>query len=289
MDNTEQQLPRVVYTPEKGLVHPWRFVLFLLRDIFSRDSRELARRMMIRNINAKYRQSLLGLAWIFLPALINALIWVFLNRTSALTVAETSVPYPVFAVSGTILWQIFSLSIVEPITAIKREKALLTKVNIPREALLMSGIGELIINSFVQFLILIPVFLWFHVSLSWCILLVPFAVVALIAAGFSIGLILTPIGVLYDDIGKAIPILTRFWFFLTPVVYPIPENTLAATIFRLNPATSLITTARELLTGQPITELAALFLVIGGMAGLSVVGLVFYRLTMPVIIERMSA
>jgi lipopolysaccharide transport system permease protein len=285
----QEKLTCVVYTPDKGMAHSGTFFLELIKDLFTKQTRELAWRLMLRNISAKYRQSMLGVLWIFLPALMNALIWVFLNRANIINIEEPSVPYPFFVICGTVLWQFFATSIAEPITAVKREKALLTKVNIPREALLLAGFGELIITSFTQLLILIPIFLWFNITPSWEGFLVPAGVMMILCFGFSLGLILIPIGLLYDDVAKTIPMLTRVWFFLTPVVYPMPENTFMATLLKLNPVTSLIVTTRDWITGQPTSELVALMWVSAGTTTILFTGIVIYRLTMPIIIERMSA
>src|SRR5436190_8244377 len=70
-------LPVTVYTPESPLRRPARMVREMFRDLLA--SRELAWRLFVRDISAQYRQSILGLFWAFIPPLVAALPFVFLN------------------------------------------------------------------------------------------------------------------------------------------------------------------------------------------------------------------
>jgi lipopolysaccharide transport system permease protein len=115
------------------------------------------------------------------------------------------------------------------------------------------------------------------------------AVVMLILMGFALGLFLTPLGMLYSDIGSALGIFLQFWFFVTPVVYSPPESFPYSLIATLNPVSPLLVGTRDLMTKGVLMD-APLFMVIS--AG-SIVGLlmawVIYRVAMPIIIERMSS
>jgi lipopolysaccharide transport system permease protein len=89
---------------------------------------------MVRDISAQYRQSLLGILWAFLPPLITAVIFITLNSRKVINVEETSIPYPVFAIFGTVLWHFFVYSLNAPLRVVTASKSLLTKINFPREA-----------------------------------------------------------------------------------------------------------------------------------------------------------
>jgi lipopolysaccharide transport system permease protein len=282
-------LPVTVYTSEKGLAHPLKLLGGLIRDICSPRTMELAYRMMVRNISATYRQSLFGVFWIFLPALANALAWIFLNKANVISVPQTNLPYPVFVLTGTILWQIFTQGLVDPIASVNRERATLTRINIPNEAVLIASFGNLVFCSAIQALVLIPVFVWFRIDWAWTMLLGPVGLVTTGLLGFAIGLLLAPLGLLYQDVARAIPIVARLWFFITPVAYPSPKNLWASTVFRVNPATSVIDGARNWLTGQAVSQPVDLAVVLCLAILILIMGVIAYRLTMPVIIERISA
>jgi lipopolysaccharide transport system permease protein len=124
---------------------------------------------------------------------------------------------------------------------------------------------------------------------GWGLLLFPLAVFSLMLAGTALGLMLTPVGILYTDVGKGLPLLMQFLMYLTPVVFPVPTSGWAASLFQHNPLTPLILTARDLLTGFSPDHWAAFVSVNIGMLILLGLMWVVYRAAMPILIERMSA
>jgi lipopolysaccharide transport system permease protein len=111
----------------------------------------------------------------------------------------------------------------------------------------------------------------------------------LILVGTAIGLLITPVGMLYTDVGRAVPLLMQFLMYLTPVVFPMPKEGWAATLFQINPLTPLILTARDWLTGLS-PEYLGYFVAVNAVAFvLLMLVWVAYRLAMPILIERMSA
>ena len=122
-------------------------------------------------------------------------------------------------------------------------------------------------------------------SLIWF----PFGIISLILAGTALGLLLTPAGMLYTDIGKSLPLLMQFLMYLTPVVFPMPQGGLASTIYRLNPLTPLIISARAWLTAIPTEYLYYYTIVNGAVLLLLLIVWIIYRAAMPILIERMSA
>ena len=283
-------LPLTVYTPDTGLKDPRALFAGIWRDMFAHQSRELAWRLTVRTLAGQFRQSLLGYFWLFFPPLLNSVVFIFLQRQQILKMEETAIPYAVFVLLGNLLWQAFMLSIQSPIKAVQRELSILTKLNISREAVLLSGFYEMLITSAIPFVALPLILLVFGIPFSTVMLLGPVGFLGFVIFGFAIGVWLTPIGLLYRDIGQAIPILLRFMMFVTPVVYPVPkEPGLARTVLLLNPTTPFVETARDWMTGQS-AELIGPFLVLSALSlVVLLVGLVVYRLAMPIIIERMSA
>ena len=88
------------YHPRPALKNPIILFKQMKNDLFL--SKELAWRLFIRNISAMYRQTYLGYFWAFLPPIANTLIWVFLNSNNIVDVGESSIPYPVFVMIGTL-------------------------------------------------------------------------------------------------------------------------------------------------------------------------------------------
>jgi lipopolysaccharide transport system permease protein len=117
-------------------------------------------------------------------------------------------------------------------------------------------------------------------------LFLPIAFAGIVLFGFSIGMLITPIGMLYTDVGRAIPMLMQFLMYLSPVVYTVSGDGLLANLVKINPLTALITTGRSALTGLPFESLTYFGILCGIMSVLFFAGWFFYRFSIPIIVER---
>ena len=254
-----------------------------------KEAHALGVRLAKRNIKAMYRQSLLGYFWTVIPPLITTMVWVFLNSQSVVNIAVTDVPYPLFVVTGTMLWQIFSESVSAPLRGVGSGKSMLAKINFPREALVLTGIYTVFFNTLIKLGLIALIFAIYGFLPDISALFALFGVISLIIFGSSVGLLLTPLGMLYSDINKGITIVLQFAIYLTPVIYPEPTSGTAASLMQYNPVAPLITTTRNLLLGSPAPGIYD-FLVISLISfALFILGLFFYRMAMPIIIERVGS
>lgn len=276
----------IVYTPSSRIRSPKRLLQEMWDDLW--HSRELAWQLLSRDIQAQYRSSFLGTAWAIVPAAITAGGLAFASNAGVINVGATDIPYPAFVMLGTILWQTFLEAFKSPQQAIKASRTVLSRVKFPHEAIILSQLGQVLFNLLLKLVLLVVLFIAFKVSIGWTVLLAPFAFVTLIALGTGIGLILVPITHLVEDISRSLDVLLLAWFFLTPVIYPVPDNALLAFIVRLNPVTPLLVTARELTTtgivSEPI-EFAFMSLV---SAVTLLFGWLVFRLSIPFLVERIS-
>ena len=281
------ELKTTVYSAEASS----RSVLFHLGGVF-RDlpqAHELGYRLFKRNLKALYRQSLLGFGWALFPPLATAALWIFL-RNNVMTMGDTGIPYPVFVLTGTILWQMFNEAMLAPLKQVTANKAMISKINIPREGLLLSGIYEMIFNILIKIGLLAIIYLYFGQSASLSgLLLVPVGIFAISLTGFAIGLALTPLGMLYNDINKGLTVILPFLMYMTPVVYPKPTGGAIGLIMQINPMATLIPVTRNWFTAQPVHDMQMFWLFTTGFAVLFLFSLIVYRLAMPMIIERIGS
>lgn len=252
-------------------------------------SRFLSFQLAKRDIQAQYRQSYLGIIWAFVTPLATAFVWIFLNSSGTVRITDTGIPYPVYAFSGTLLWSIITEAINSPMSSTNSAKSILSKINFPKEALIMTGILKLMFNSSIKVLLLLFFIFFFGVGFHWSLLLFPLALLGGVLFGTTLGLFITPLGMLYKDIGKMISFGLQFLMYVTPVVYAIPKSGVMKTVMQWNPFTPIILTARDLAVGMPPVHLNFFLIVIGCCVPLLLVALVFYRVSMPVLVERMSA
>lgn len=282
-----EPLPFVVYTPESKLKHPVRLAREMGRDLLA--SRELAWRLMVRDISAQYRQSFLGIFWAFVPPILMAVGFTYANNADIINVGETELPYAAHVMFSAVLWQTFVEALNGPIQAVQEAKPMLAKINFPREALILGKLGEVFFNFGIKLILVVVLFVAFQMPVTAAVILAPVALVHLVLFGTAVGLFLSPLGALYQDVGRGLTVLVSVWFFLTPVVYPVPTEGTLSWLVRLNPVTPLLVTTRELATTGVVSNPVGFWLA----SGLAFVGLglgwLVYRVTMPIIIERMSA
>ncbi len=276
-----------VYTPDSSLTNPFVMIRAMFADLWA--GRELAWRLTVRDISAQYRRTILGLLWALILPLANTLVWLYLNASGIVVLQETDIPYPVYVFTGTMLWAIFMDSLNAPMSQTRAAVGMLTKLNFPREALLLAGVYKTLFNSSIKIVLLLCVLPFFKVNPGWGLVLFPVGILALILTGTAIGLFITPVGMLYSDVGNALPLVMQFLMYATPVVFAMPKAGLAAKLFILNPLTPLILTARNWLTGGSPEYLLYFAGVSAAAFVLLLVSWIGYRLSLPILIERMSA
>lgn len=282
-----KQLPKTIYTSESRVRHPIQLAKEMGRDLLA--SRELAWQLLVRDIKAQYRQSLLGIFWAFLPPAITTIALLVAKDVGAINVGETSMPYPAYVMFSMALWQTFVEALNGPVAAVAEAKPMLAKINFPREALILAKVGEVFFNFGIKLILIVGLFLWFWIPVSWTVILAPVALIHLVGLGTAFGLWLSPLGALYQDVSRAIPLVMTPWLLLTPVIYPPPTTGWFSVLVNLNPVTPLLVAIRDLATVGGVSDAVGFWLASGLMVVLLLSGWLFYRLAMPFIIERMSS
>lgn len=144
-------------------------------------------------------------------------------------------------------------------------------------------------NLLIKGIVLAAIFLIFQLQPTPGLLLAPFAILMLLLFGICVGLLLTPIGMLYTDVASSLPIIVQFLFFATPVVYPPLESYPFSLLAILNPVSPLLIAGRDLITKGTMTNTIP-FLIVSGLTLIFLfVAWVIYRIALPIIIERMSS
>jgi lipopolysaccharide transport system permease protein len=276
-----------VYSADPSLRRPVNMIVHMFRDLIS--GRPLAWRLAVRDISAQYRQAILGLLWAFILPLAHTITWLFLSGSGIVTVGDTTMPYAIYVFSGTMIWAIFMDAVNAPLQKTLAAKPMLAKINFPRESLILSGIYQTIFNGLIKIVLLIIALALLGIIPGWELFLFPLGIMSIILVGTTLGLLITPIGMLYTDIGKSLPLLMQFLMYLTPVVFPMPTSGLAATFFKYNPMTPLVMTTRNWLTGYPSESMNYYLLVNAAAVALLLAVWIVYRVAMPILIERMSA
>lgn len=284
----ETRLKEVIYSSHPTTRNPIKVFGQVRKEL--KEAIQLGYRLASRNITAQYRQSALGLFWAVLPPLLNSLVWIILQSQQVIQFDSLSVPYPAFVLIGTLLWQLFSKSITLVLNSAQSNKSLLSKINFPREALIFSAIFEILFNAAISLCIIFVALLGFGIPLGWHTLLSLLGVISIIVFGVMLGLLLFPISMLYRDIQLGLPILLQFAMYLTPVIYPTPNYNGWGKLLAYNPVIPLLETTRNWLLGiSTQSPYYSFILIISISLVLMLIGIVLYRLSMNIIIERIGS
>ncbi|MDQ3808873.1 MAG: ABC transporter permease [Chloroflexota bacterium] len=171
-----------------------------------------------RDIKVRYKQTLLGAAWILILPITQMLIFATIfGRIVGLP--SEGVPYAVFAFSGLAAWTYFASTVSKMSTSLDGNMHLITKVYFPRIVLPIS----VMLGTLVDFSIMVPIVLVMAVFTrgtvlaSWAAL--PAAVALLLAVTLGVGIWLAALNARFRDVILALPIVLQVGFYLTPVVY----------------------------------------------------------------------
>lgn len=283
----DDEQTEIVYSANSQMRSPIRLLSEVVRGM--RIGLPLGWRLFIRDISARFRQSRLGMVWLFIPPVVTGLVFVILQARRVLAIDSGAIPYPVFAMIGATLWSVFAESVLAPLKAINENRAMIAKIRFPWEALLLSGFFDMLFNTGAKLLVLVAILFYFDVSpaASWFALAI--WIPGILVLGFCIGLLISPVGVAFKDVEAGVTAFMPFWFLITPAVYPRADSGLLNYVHAFNPIAPLITASREALVGIPYTSATMGILVMVASLGVLVCGLIAYRATLPILIERMSS
>jgi lipopolysaccharide transport system permease protein len=272
-----------VYSPQNEYS-----LLQLLKEIILgfKEGRDLAWRLFIRDLRASYKKSFLGVFWIFIPPFFTAGVWIFLNGQNVISVADTPMNYAAFTLTGTILWSFFAEAMNKPLQRFQSAMSMMSKLNFPREALLLAAVYDQLFSLVLKSIVLIPILMTLGYYPSWDWFIASFGILGLLLAGISIGLILSPLGLLYNDIGKAIPLILPFVMYLSPVIYPLREGGKLSSLQAFNPVTPFLELSRSSFGGYDFTLYQPLLLWSILLILILIFSLVTVKIAMPMIVER---
>jgi lipopolysaccharide transport system permease protein len=225
-----------------------------------------------RDIQLRYRQTALGVAWAVLqPVATMAVFSLFFGRLGKLP--SDGIPYPLFVFTGLVPWQLFAHTLVESSSSLVTNQNLVTKIYFPRLIIPLSATLAGLMDFLISFALLVGLMIWFHHPPTLRLLLVPLLLALELLLAFGVGLWLCALNVRYRDVRYTLPFLTQLWLFATPIAYPsslVPERWRA--LLGLNPMAGVVDGFRWALTGTGsspallwVSAVAALVMVLAGL------------------------
>jgi lipopolysaccharide transport system permease protein len=237
--------PMTVYEARKG------WALLNLRELWK--YRELMFFLGMRDVKVRYRQAVLGIAWVVIMPLAQMVVGTLVfNKALGVQSPIAGVDFFVFNLSGVILWTYFSSSLSRTSGALVGQAGLLTKVYFPRLVIPSASMVTGLVDFFIGLVILAVMMAVLGVAVSWHLIFFPLFVLMTLLTALGAGLWLGPLNVLYRDVGSIVPFIVQLGVFLCPVYYPISKfdaYPAVKAIFSLNPMTGAVDGFRWSLLG----------------------------------------
>ncbi|HVR40191.1 MAG TPA: ABC transporter permease [Thermoanaerobaculia bacterium] len=237
--------PLFVIQPTSG----WRALD--LRELWA--YRELLLIFAWRDLKVRYRQTLLGAVWVMGQPLVTMLIFTLVFNRVAKFGGSEHVPYPLFVLSGVLLWNFVSGAIFQAGNSLIGSSYLISKVYFPRLVVPLSNIFVFVVDLAVAALLLVPLMIRYRVTPPLAILLAPLVVVVAALFALGIGLWIAALNVEYRDVRVVVPFILQLAMFATPIVYPLsrlPER--YHFLILANPMTGIVEAFRATLFGTSL-------------------------------------
>lgn len=224
--------------------------------------RELLYFLTWRDIKIRYKQTLLGIAWVVMQPLVMTLIFsVFLGILAR--VPTGGLPYPLLILTGLLPWNLFSMGVLTAAYSLVGNSNLITKVYFPRVLVPAASIAGRLVDFAISLAILAGILLFYHVvrhydvALTWNLAAIPFLIALTTLLSFGLGMLISAINVKYRDVGVALPVVIQLWLFVSPVLYPsgiVPGRW--QRLYALNPLVGVIDGFRTALLGGRFNQFA---------------------------------
>jgi len=230
-----------------------------IRDLWA--YRELLYFLVWRDIKVRYRQTVIGAAWVIIQPLMTAAVFaVFFGHLAG--IQSDGIPYPLFSLAALVPWTFFARGLALSSNSLVANTHLITKIYFPRLLIPLARILGGLPDFALSFLVLLAVAwsygLWPRLAAT---ILVPLLCLLTLCVALGAGLWLSALNSKYRDVDHAVPFLTQLWLFATPIAYPsslIHEPW--RTLYGINPMVGVVEGFRWALVGRSEPPMAIMLI-----------------------------
>jgi lipopolysaccharide transport system permease protein len=217
-----------------------------------RDACPLAWRFFLRDFRAKYRHSILGVLWAAIVPLFLIAMLLVLHRSGIVQLhGLNNVPYVVFIVIGVTIWGLFATTLTACTDSLINAGALISKIQFPRASLLLAQAGMGLVEFAIRIPLVVAIMLYENQFAGFLHLgLGILAMTPLFLFAIATGLVTSVVAALFRDLGFVLPIALGVLMLLSPILYPIPHDSLLGKLNTFNPITHIVETSRNILLGS---------------------------------------
>jgi len=224
----------------------------LFKEIYT--YRRLIIELLRIELLAEYKKSFLGFVWIFVRSFFPVVLWYMMNRAGLFNPGDTTVPYPLFLLTGMSLWNLLFNTYDQVNNALVQHAAILNESKFPHiSILIVKALGSLF-YFILPYILICGLYVGFGYMPIWKLFVVPFTLLPLFLIGMGMGMAFAVIRVILPDLLQLTDRIVAFSMYLTPVIYMGNRNLgLLGKVMRYNPLTYLLGTPRDFMAG--ISEL----------------------------------
>jgi ABC-type polysaccharide/polyol phosphate export permease len=241
-------------------------ILAEIREIF--QYHDLLALLVANSLKTRYKRSVLGVFW----TLLNPLLTMTVLTVAFSTVFRFAIQsYPIYLLTGLIFWNFFANATLGGVNATIVGGGLLRRIYLPRSIFSAAALGSELMNMLLTLLPLLLLMIILGHPITPAILFLPVAVLITCMFTLGIALLISTIGVFFNDWIHIYQVLIMAWFYITPIIYPaeiIPPH--LAFFVQWNPMAYLVTLFRDPIYLGRIPGSATLLLS-GGLALISFV------------------
>lgn len=208
-----------------------------------------------RDVKIKYKQTYLGMAWALFQPIVMTLLFTLSFGKIISNSSDLKMPYPVFALSGFILWNIFSSGLSNAGNSMISNANMIKKIYFPRLIIPISSILVSLIDFVISFIIFIPVLYYYDCNFQMrAFIFIPLSLLLTCFSTFGLGTFLAALNVKYRDFRYILPFFIQALLFATPVIFPvkISDNILFNMIMQFNPMSAPIELFRHAFSGEAL-------------------------------------
>lgn len=209
------------------------------RDVWK--YRELLYFLAWRDVLVRYKQTVIGIAWVVIRPLLIMLVFSFAFGKIAKLPTEGNIPYPLLVLAGLLPWQFFSTALSEASGSLIANSNLITKVYFPRVIVPASTVVTCVVDFLVTLGLLVIMMAWYGIWPTWHILAVPLFLLLMFFAAMGAGMWLAALNVKYRDFRYVVPFIVQFGVYVSPVGFSskvVPES--LTWVYMLNPMVGVI-------------------------------------------------
>lgn len=186
------------------------------RDIWRQ--RELLYFLSWRDLLVRYKQTVVGTAWVLIRPLLTLIIFTVLFGRWA-RMPSGGAPYPLLVFAGMLPWFYFSTTVSDCSGSVLNNSALVGKVYFPRLIAPLSALVVCTVDYLVSCALIVVVVIWTGTPPSVNILVLPLLTVWTAALGFGFGVWVAALNVRYRDLRHLVPFLLQLGIYISPVGY----------------------------------------------------------------------